>query len=98
MKILTSAPAAEELSGAVRWYETRRPGLGGEFLDAVATAFSRIGTHPEIGTVTSEDGRTRRLLVTAFPYQVVYRLRVDEVIIVAIAHLSRRPGYWMRRQ
>lgn len=97
MKILTSSPAARELREAVQWYETRQPGLGAQFLDAVDSAFSRISAHPEIGTVISEAGHTRRVLVTAFPYQVVYYLTPDEIIIVAIAHLRRRPGYWMQR-
>lgn len=41
-----------------------------------------------------DDPRTRRLLVGRFPYQVVYRLRATEIVIVAVAHLKRRPGYW----
>lgn len=97
MKILASAPAAEELREAVRWYETQRTGLGDEFLNAVNAAFSRINAHPEIGTVISEDGYTRRVLITAFPYQVIYRLKPDEIVIVALAHSRRRPGYWMQR-
>ena len=75
MKILTSAPAADELREAIRWYETQRAGLGGEFLNAVTAALFRISAHPESGTVISEDGHTRRVLVTTFPYQVVYRLK-----------------------
>jgi plasmid stabilization system protein ParE len=69
-----------------------RPGLGGEFFDAVVQAISLIQEQPEIGT-PSRDQRTRRVLVQRFPYQVVCRLAVDEIVIVAIAHLKRRPGY-----
>ena len=97
MRIRTSAPAAEELREAVRWYESNQSGLGGDFLDAVTQALSRVNTHPEIGTVISDDGQTRRVLVAAFPYQVVYNLRLDEIVIVAVAHLKRRPSYWIQR-
>lgn len=90
-------PAREEFAAAVRWYEEQRPGLGGEFFDAVGHATSLIQTQPEIGT-PSKDHRTRRVLVQRFPYQVVYRLTADEIIIVAIAHLKRRPGYWRKRK
>ena len=93
-----SEPAAEEFGEAVRWYETRRAGLGREFFDAVAATFSRIETNPEIGTTISADGQTRRALVAKFPYQVVYRLRPTEIAIVAIANLKRRPGYWKTRR
>ncbi|PYS39172.1 MAG: hypothetical protein DMG14_14995 [Acidobacteria bacterium] len=89
--------ASKEFSAAVRWYEEQRPGLGGEFFDAVVDATSLIQVQPEIGT-PSRDGRTRRVLVQGFPYQVVYRVSADEIVIVAIAHLKRRPGYWRKRK
>lgn len=92
-----SEPASDEFNEAVRWYEARRTGLGGEFFDAVGATVSRIETNPEIGAVISADGRTRRALVAGFPYQAVYRLRPAEIVIVAIAHLNRRPGYWKNR-
>jgi plasmid stabilization system protein ParE len=88
--------ASKEFAAAVRWYEEQRPGLGGEFFDAVVHATSLIQAQPEIGT-PSPDRRTRRLLVQGFPYQVVYRLSSDEVVIVAIAYSKRRPGYWRKR-
>jgi plasmid stabilization system protein ParE len=95
--IRTSEPASVEFSEAVRWYEARRSGLGGEFFDAVAAIISLIETNPEIGATISTGGQTRRALVSRFPYQVVYRLRPTETVIVAVAHLKRRPGYWQDR-
>jgi toxin ParE1/3/4 len=95
--IRTSEPAADEFSAAVRWYEARRRGLGGEFFDAVVATLSRIETNPGIGTTISPDGKTRRVLVAKFPYHVVYRLTPTEMVIVAIAHLKRCPGYWNNR-
>jgi len=38
------------------------------------------------------------VLVQRFPYQVVYRLSAEEIVIVAIAHLKRRPFYWRKRK
>ncbi len=89
--------ASEEFAAAVRWYEEQRSGLGEEFFDAVVHATSLIQVQPEIGT-PSRDHRTRRVLVQRFPYQVVYRLSEDEIVIVAIAHLKRWPGYWRKRK
>lgn len=97
LPVRSSEPASDELTEAVRWYETRRAGLGSEFFDAVVATLALIETRPEIGKTTSTDSQTRRVLVTRFPYQVVYRLRPTEVVIVAIAHLKRRPGYWKNR-
>ena len=90
-------PASDEFREAVRWYEARHPGLGSEFFDAVAATLSRIESNSEIGTSLSADGQTRRILVDRFPYQIVYRLRPAEIVIVAFAHLKRRPGYWRNR-
>jgi plasmid stabilization system protein ParE len=84
--------AREEFVAAVGWYEDQRPGLGGELFDAVVQATSLIQAQPEIGTL-SRDRRTRRMLVQGFPYQVVYRLSADEIVIVAIAHL--KPKAWL---
>ena len=95
--IRISEPASDEFGEAVRWYEGRRFGLGGEFFDAVAATLSLIEVNPELGTTISADGQTRRALVARFPYQVVYRLRPTEIVIAAIAHLKRRPGYWTNR-
>ena len=97
MNVRIAASAIEEFREAVRWYEERRPGLGGAFLEAVNSALARIKEHPAIGTGSVEEGRTRRVLVTGFPYQVVYTVRPTEVFVVAVAHLRRRPGYWARR-
>jgi plasmid stabilization system protein ParE len=92
-----SKPASEELSAAVRWYETQRPGLGAELLDAVTATIDLIEQQPEIGTATYPDTQTRRAMVTRFPYQLVYRHDESRVVILAIAHLKRRPGYWKHR-
>ena len=89
--------AREEFAAAVGWYEQQRPGLGGEFFDAVVHATALIQAQPEIGTL-SRDRRTRRVLVQRFPYQVVYSLSEKEIVIIAIAHSKRRPGYWRKRK
>ena len=46
----------------------------------------------------SADHNTRRLLVSRFPYQIIYRVRPRKIVVVALAHVKRRPGYWKDRQ
>ena len=89
---------SDEFTEAVRWYEERRVGLGGEFFDSVTAMMEVITASPEIGAAVGTDIRTRRILVPGFPYQIVYHLRPTEVVVVAIAHLRRRPGYWKARR
>lgn len=92
-----SEPASLELAGAVRWYEERRPGWGGRLFDAVASTLARIESYPELGS--SRRGRTpaRQMKVRGFPYVVAYRIRPDDVYVIAVAHTSRRPDYWRER-
>ena len=97
MTVRTAQAASAEFVEAVRWYETQRPGLGGEFFDAVTATLSLIESAPQAGTPIAPDTRTRRALVTRFPYQVVYRIRPAEIVVVAIAHMKRRPDYWIHR-
>jgi plasmid stabilization system protein ParE len=92
-----SKPASEELAAAVRWYESRRSGLGGEFYDAVAREIERIQHFPEIGTPRGGRFPHRRKRVARFPYTIAYRVREHDIYVVAIAHMSRRPGYWHNR-
>jgi toxin ParE1/3/4 len=89
--------ASLELIEAVRWYESKRVGLGGELLDEFAALMTRLTMNPESGNPISVDQKTRRLLVTRFPFQVIYRVGSSEIVVVALAHLKRRPGYWKHR-
>jgi plasmid stabilization system protein ParE len=96
--LLVSAPASLELAEAVGWYEERRPGWGGRLFDAVSHTFTTIASHPEIGSPRRSRPAVRQLIVRGFPYIVVYRVRPDDVHVIAVAHTRRRPGYWQNRR
>lgn len=40
----------------------------------------------------------RRFLCVAFPFAIIYRDQPDPVVVVAVMHLERRPGYWLDRR
>lgn len=89
-------PLAEtELAETAQFYEARLRGLGETFLVEVGRCFDRAREAPESGLLCF--GRFRRLLVRRFPYSVIYEILPDEVLIVAVAHQRRKPGYWRRR-
>ena len=87
--------ADEEFKSAIRFYESWKPGLGDTFLERVSEGFDLILAHPLAGQVLFDDFRRR--LVRQFPYSIVYRVESDRVFILAVAHWSRRPGYWKAR-
>lgn len=92
-----SEPASLELAEAVRWYEERRPRWGARLFDAVNATMALIESHPEIGSPRRGRPAARQLKVRGFPYLVAYRIRPDDVYVVALAHAKRRPGYWRHR-
>jgi len=96
----THNEAEAEIRAALMWYETERVGLGRELWDELQHTLDLISEHPAIGGVVHRvriRGTARRVPLRRFPYFVVYREHVDHVEVIALAHTSRRPGYWRSR-
>jgi plasmid stabilization system protein ParE len=86
--------AREELRDAVSYYEAIDPDLGSRFSAAVESAISLIRQFPNAWPPLSPT--TRRCRTKRFPYGIIYRIK-DEIQILAVAHFSRRPNYWVDR-
>lgn len=87
--------AAAEFVSAARYYEDHAANLGLEFVSAVQGTHQRVLEFPESGRPFGR--RLRRILVPGFPYALLYRVETQRVLIVAVAHLHRRPGFWRSR-
>jgi toxin ParE1/3/4 len=87
--------AARELRDDALFYESRRTGLGREFRDAVRRLIARAMDEP-LRWRPFEAG-TRRAVMGRFPYVVIYLVEKEAVLIVAVMHCSREPGYWRER-
>lgn len=87
--------ARDELQTSAGYYEDEVTGLGGEFLDEIERAMSRMQEFPDSGTPFSS--HTRRYLVDRFPFAIIYSLETNRILIIAIMHLHRKPGYWRDR-
>ena len=87
--------ALAEYEDAARYYAERDPELAPRFVEAVEDAFDRILESPARWRVVDED--VRRCLTRVFPYGVLYTIEPDFVLIVAVGHCSREPGYWKDR-
>lgn len=90
--------AQVEFEEAVTYYESEQIGLGGRFRIEVLRSVSRIRQFPVAYQLFSPG--TRRCLIAKFPYGIIYHYspKQDEIVIVAIAHLHRRPDYWVSRE
>ena len=84
-----------ELAESSVFYERRREFLGEAFLDAVDETLSKIQNNSELGHPGKFGTRSRKL--RRFPFRIVYLEQPDRIWIVAIAHLSRKPNYWLER-
>ena len=89
------APAQAELMEAVAYYESQKQGLGSQFAEEVKRTIQRILQYPEAWTPISK--RTRRCRTHRFPYGVIYQVRGEVLLIVAVMHLHREPRTWKHR-
>jgi plasmid stabilization system protein ParE len=77
------------------YYAERSPKAAIAFTEELDAAVAEIERAPHV--FPGHIHGTRRLLLRSFPFSVVYRFDSTQILIVAIAHGSRRPGYWSRR-
>ena len=90
--------ARAEAEAAARWYEEREPGLGADFVTEVERVVDEILQTPATWPRCPEDSRARRLVLSRFPFSVVYVITPQrDVVVAAVAHTRRRPGYWTER-
>ncbi|MDB9315352.1 type II toxin-antitoxin system RelE/ParE family toxin [Spirulina sp. CS-785/01] len=95
MNVKFLAPARQEFKEAIQYYETQRAGLGQEFSQAVQATINRIVAFPSGWSLLGNN--IRRCQTHHFPYGVIYVIEEEEIIIIAVAHLHRKPDYWSNR-
>jgi len=94
---LSVSPQAEkEAQKAAQWYERETSGLGVAFLEVVGRTLELLAERPLLFPVVYRD--VRRALVKRFPYGIFFRLRPNQIRVIAIVHLARDPGVWQRRR
>lgn len=89
-------PEAEfEIIEAAAHYESEVPGLGERFGDEVERVIELLVENPGLGALV--EGEIRHFVLRRFPFSVIYAEPGDVLYILAVAHGSRRPGYWSER-
>jgi toxin ParE1/3/4 len=97
MQIFFHPEAQAELNRAINHYENSGPSLGYQFAIEVFAAVGRIKANPRLWPLLNDE--VRRCLIHRFPYGVIYSIddMKSTVLILAVMHLHREPGYWSER-
>jgi toxin ParE1/3/4 len=96
MKYVFHPQALAEYAEAVQYYAEQRVEVSQAFINAVEDAVYRIRESPTRWSVIDED--VQRCLTRKFPYGILYTIEEDYVLILAVMHCSREPGYWKNRR
>ncbi len=88
-----------ELGAARQRYNGRSPGIGDRLADMVDEAVGEIARAPESFPRDRHDPIVRRARVAKYPYTLIFMVVEGEgvVVLIALAHGKRKPGYWKKR-
>jgi len=95
MRVEFLDPARKELVEAIAYYNNESEGLGYRFAAEARRTISRITQHPQAWPPLSK--RARRCRTSGFPYGIIYQIREETILVVAVMHLHRDPEYWKSR-
>ena len=87
--------ARRDFDESFDWYSERSAITAERFASAVDAALGAVGTSPE--RFARVDDLHRECPVKRFPFRIIYRIVAERILVVAVAHAKRRPGYWKNR-
>ena len=87
--------AVQELRAAFLWYFDRNPIVAQSFQDETEHAIETILENPHQWQNWGKS--ERKYVFSRFPFNLIYRVNLNKVEVIAIAHQKRKPGYWKKR-
>ena len=87
--------ARDEFHDAIKYYETRQIDLGMKFQSDIRCSIERIKEFPNTYVVVKEN--IRRCLLHKFNYSILYTIKDNYILIIAISHQHKKPDYWVDR-
>lgn len=82
----------EEMENAFLYYESAQSGLGERFLSELKKRFSEILEHPQFYGFINTSQKMRDVKVNHFPYQVVYEIIENSVVVFAVFNSYQNPS------
>ena len=96
MNVLFDELASLECNEAIEFYELELKGFGVQSKKEIKRALRTIFQYPKIGTVAEDD--IRKFSLNRFPYKILYSIEENYIFVIAVAHLHRKPNYWVERR
>jgi len=97
MRIELSDEAQADADAAIDWYIQQGALMAADdFIEEIDRTLQLLSRFPELGMPGRHDARA--LILHRLPYSLIYRLHLRVIRVIAIAHHSRRPGYWAGRR
>jgi toxin ParE1/3/4 len=97
MRLRIHRLAVAEIDHEVDYYESRHVGLGAALEDEIDAVIELILRLPLAAPRWRSREDRRVAVLDRFPFTIPYQIKGDEIVVLALAHTSRRPGYWGRR-
>ena len=94
-RIRIKPQAQQEINEAFDWYFKHSPEAADAFLTEIGASLTQIASHPQLYPAFTKN--TRKRVLANFPYSVIFQEKDDVILVVAVAHAKRRPGYWHGR-
>ena len=93
--VVLTSEAEEDSERAYFWYESRRVGLGREFLTAIDACIQSIHRNPKLYQTLYKG--YRRAVIRRFPYAVLYEETDAEIVVYAVFDCRQDPAKWRER-
>lgn len=90
--------AVAEIDHEVDYYEAKQAGLGAELEDEIDAVLELISRFPQAAPPWKDRFDRRVAVLDRFPFTLPYQIARQEIVVLALAHTSRRPNYWARRR
>jgi len=94
IKVEFSPEALVDARETRRWYAERSVTAGERFEAELRRTIDLAALLPQAGSLGP--GETRRLRLHGFPHSLIYRAGPSVLVVLAIAHERREPGYWRK--
>ena len=96
-RLIVRPEAEADITEAALWYNQRELGLGLELVVEVRKAIQRAAGSPLLHPLLRRCPEVRRVLARRFPYRIIFIVRDDAIVVLAVLHAARHDRRWRQR-